>query len=125
MIVLAIERFERQVSADPGAEFKRAPAIGGGHMAQRIGMIEALNGVVAARQDAMAQADLTVLCLPDEAAREAVALAPEGARILDASSAHRTAEGWVFGFPELGPKQAQNIAQARLVSNITGCVWSA
>lgn len=73
-----------------------------------------------ARRDAMAQADLTVLCLPDEAAREAVALAPEGTRILDASSAHRTAAGWVYGFPELGPAQARNIAQARLVSN-PGC----
>ena len=73
-----------------------------------------------ARRDAMAEADLTVLCLPDEAAREAVALAPEGTRILDASSAHRTTDGWVFGFPELGSAQAQKIAQARLVSN-PGC----
>jgi N-acetyl-gamma-glutamyl-phosphate reductase len=73
-----------------------------------------------ARRDAMAQADLTVLCLPDEAAREAVALAPEGTRILDASSAHRTAEGWTYGLPELGSAQAQQIAQARLVSN-PGC----
>jgi N-acetyl-gamma-glutamyl-phosphate reductase len=81
---------------------------------------EAQRKDAAARQDAMAQADLTVLCLPDEAAREAVALAPEGTRILDASSAHRTAPGWIFGFPELGPAQAQNIAQARLVSN-PGC----
>ena len=63
------------------------------------------------RRDAMAQADLTVLCLPDEAAREAVALAPERPRILDASTAHRMAPGWVYGFPELGPAQAQNIAQ--------------
>jgi N-acetyl-gamma-glutamyl-phosphate reductase len=49
-----------------------------------------------------------------------VALAPEGARILDASSAHRTAPGWVYGFPELGTVQARNIAQGRLVSN-PGC----
>jgi N-acetyl-gamma-glutamyl-phosphate reductase len=74
----------------------------------------------AARRGAMAQADLTVLCLPDEAAREAVALAPEGTRILDASSAHRTAPGWAYGFPELGPVQAQEIARGRLVSN-PGC----
>jgi len=49
MIVLPIERFERQVSADPGAEFKGAPAIRGGQMAQRIGVIEALDGIVARR----------------------------------------------------------------------------
>jgi N-acetyl-gamma-glutamyl-phosphate reductase len=81
---------------------------------------EAYRREASARRDAMAEADLTVLCLPDDAAREAVALAPEGTRILDASSAHRTAEGWIFGFPELGPAQAQKIAQARLVTN-PGC----
>ncbi len=81
---------------------------------------EARRKDAAARRDAMAEADLTVLCLPDEAAREAVALAPEGTRILDASSAHRTAPGWVYGFPELGAAQAREIAQARLVSN-PGC----
>jgi N-acetyl-gamma-glutamyl-phosphate reductase len=81
---------------------------------------EARRKEAAARQDAMAEADLTVLCLPDEAAREAVALAPDGTRILDASSAHRTAAGWIYGFPELGPAQAKEIAGARLVSN-PGC----
>jgi N-acetyl-gamma-glutamyl-phosphate reductase len=81
---------------------------------------EAHRKVAESRRDAMARADLTVLCLPDEAAREAVALAPEGARILDASSAHRTAPGWVYGFSELGPVQARNIARGRLVSN-PGC----
>jgi N-acetyl-gamma-glutamyl-phosphate reductase len=73
-----------------------------------------------ARADAMSRAALTVLCLPDDAAREAVALAPPGARILDASTAHRTAPGWVYGFPELDPAQRAKIAAARLVSN-PGC----
>jgi N-acetyl-gamma-glutamyl-phosphate reductase len=98
-------------------------------IAQRLGALpgialvtldEAHRKDAGARREAMAQADLTVLCLPDEAAREAVALAPEGARILDASSAHRTAPGWVYGFPELGPTLAQDIARGRLVSN-PGC----
>ena len=73
-----------------------------------------------ARADAMAQADLTVLCLPDDAAREAVTLAPPGARLLDASSAHRTAPGWVYGFAELHAGQGAKIAAASLVSN-PGC----
>ncbi len=81
---------------------------------------EAHRKEAAARREAMAEADLTVLCLPDEAAREAVALAPENARILDASSAHRVAPGWAYGFPELGAGQAQEIARSRLVSN-PGC----
>src|SRR5271168_164452 len=74
----------------------------------------------AARIDAMGKADLTVLCLPDDAAREAVAMAPPGTRILDASTAHRTAPGWVYGFPELIPGQAGRIAAAPMVSN-PGC----
>ena len=77
-----------------------------------------------ARIDAMAKADLTVLCLPDDAAREAVAMAPPGTRILDASTAHRTAPGWVYGFPELAPGQGAKIATAPLVSN-PGCYSTA
>ncbi len=73
----------------------------------------------AARRDALRAADIAILCLPDEAAKEAVMLA-EGAqtRIIDASSAHRVAEGWTYGFPELIGHEA--IANARLVSN-PGC----
>lgn len=77
-----------------------------------------------ARQALMSQADLAVLCLPDDAAREAVALADglgeNAPRILDASTAHRVAEGWTFGFAELGPAQADAIRRARRVAN-PGC----
>lgn len=73
-----------------------------------------------ARVNAMRQADITVLCLPDDAAREAVALAPAETRILDASTAHRVAEGWVYGFAEALPGQARRIATANRVSN-PGC----
>lgn len=73
----------------------------------------------AARRDALHAADIAILCLPDEAAKEAVKLAEGSAtRIIDASSAHRVAEGWTYGFPELVGHEA--IAKARLVSN-PGC----
>ncbi len=73
-----------------------------------------------ARRDAMGAADLIVLCLPDDAAREAVAMMPEAARVVDASSAFRVATGWTYGFPELAPDQPAAIASARRVSN-PGC----
>jgi N-acetyl-gamma-glutamyl-phosphate reductase len=74
-----------------------------------------------ARQALMKQADVTILCLPDAAAREAVALADEvGARVLDASSAHRVADGWVYGLAELAADQREKIRAASHVSN-PGC----
>jgi N-acetyl-gamma-glutamyl-phosphate reductase len=74
-----------------------------------------------ARRDAIAGADVAVLCLPDAAAREAAGFAQDaGTRVLDASSAHRVAPGWVFGLPELEPGQRAAIASARAVSN-PGC----
>lgn len=73
----------------------------------------------AARRDALHAADIAILCLPDDAAKEAVRLAEgSGTRIIDASSAHRVAEGWTYGFPELIGHGT--IANARLVSN-PGC----
>ncbi len=73
----------------------------------------------AARREAFHAADFAVLCLPDDAAREAVALA-EGSkvRIIDASSAYRVADGWTYGFPELVGRVA--VASANRVSN-PGC----
>jgi len=72
-----------------------------------------------ARRDAFHAADIAVLCLPDDAAREAVALA-EGSkvRIIDASTAHRVAPGWVYGFPEVVGHDM--VARAQRVSN-PGC----
>ena len=74
-----------------------------------------------ARREALAAADVAILCLPDQAAREAVALAEGlGTRFIDASTAHRVAEGWVYGFPELSAETRAAIPGARLVSN-PGC----
>lgn len=79
----------------------------------------------AARRKALEEADLTVLCLPDEAAVEAGEWAKAcGARVVDASSSHRVAEGWTYGLPELAPDQREAIAHAQLVSN-PGCYPSA
>ncbi len=65
--------------------------------------------------------DLTVLCLPDEAAKASVAMLENDAtRVLDASTAHRVAPGWTYGFPELNAQQADLIREARFVGN-PGC----
>ena len=73
------------------------------------------------RREMLKRADLVVLCLPDAAARETVSwLEGSQTRIIDASTAHRTAAGWVYGLPELEPAQRIAIAGARRVSN-PGC----
>ena len=73
-----------------------------------------------ARREALNEADVAILCLPDDAAREAVDLLDpaRGTRIIDASSAHRTAEGWCYGFPEMMGRE--RVADARRISN-PGC----
>jgi N-acetyl-gamma-glutamyl-phosphate reductase len=77
-----------------------------------------------ARQDMMARCDLVMLCLPDDAAREAVALAralgSDAPKLLDASTAHRVDPEWAYGFPEMAPDQPGKIAMSRKVSN-PGC----
>lgn len=70
-----------------------------------------------ARREALGDSTVAILCLPDDAARDAVALIGDAAtRVIDASSAHRVAPGWTYGFPELG----FDIAGATRVSN-PGC----
>jgi len=72
-----------------------------------------------ARRDALNAADIVILCLPDDAAREAVALIDnDTTRVIDASTAHRVAAGWTYGFPEVSGRVA--VADAKRVSN-PGC----
>lgn len=77
-----------------------------------------------ARQEMFASVDLVVLCLPDDAAKEAVALmdglGDKAPRVVDASTAHRVAPGWVYGFPELSADHKAKVAGAKRVGN-PGC----
>ena len=75
----------------------------------------------AARREALNAADIVILCLPDDAARDAVRLIDNRTtRVIDASTAFRTAPDWVYGFPELAPGQRDAVRQAMRVSN-PGC----
>ena len=75
----------------------------------------------AARRESLNVADVAILCLPDDSAREAVAMIDNPrTRVIDASTAHRTAENWVYGFPEMDANQTARIAEASRVTN-PGC----
>ena len=74
-----------------------------------------------ARQDAIGESDLTILCLPDDAARQSVEWAQaHETRVIDASTAHRVSDEWIFGMPELGPEVRQSIQKSGKVAN-PGC----
>ena len=77
-----------------------------------------------AKQKLYAQVDVVILCLPDKAAKKAAHLIDEigetAPRVIDASSAHRVAPGWTYGFPELIAGQGEAIAKAKKVTN-PGC----
>jgi len=79
----------------------------------------------AARRECMLAADVSILCLPDDAAKQVAGWFGDGGpRLIDASTAHRVAADWVFGLPELEPEQREKIRAARRVSN-PGCYSSA
>lgn len=75
----------------------------------------------ARRAELLNTADVSILCLPDDAAREAVSLLENpAARVIDASTAHRTLPGWTYGFPEWDARRAAEIAASKRVAN-PGC----
>ena len=74
-----------------------------------------------ARAELLNAADVAILCLPDDAAKESVALIEnETTRVIDASTAHRVAEGWTYGFAEMDEAQTGAIAASKRVAN-PGC----
>ncbi|MFB2553879.1 N-acetyl-gamma-glutamyl-phosphate reductase [Ensifer soli] len=74
------------------------------------------------REDLLNSADVAILCLPDDAARQAVEMLAgnDTVRVIDTSTAHRTAEGWAYGFAEMDKAQAGKIRASRRVAN-PGC----
>ena len=88
-------------------------------------LAEAQRKSEAARRAVLAEADVAILCLPNAASREAAEWAAHtDTRLIDASTAHRVEDGWVYGLPELRPDQRASIRQAKYVAN-PGCYPSA
>ena len=88
---------------------------------QQIFIPDELRKDTTARKERLNAADIVFLCLPDQAAREAVELIENpNTKVIDASTAHRTAPGWVYGFPELTPTRRDELRQAKRVAN-PGC----
>jgi N-acetyl-gamma-glutamyl-phosphate reductase len=76
---------------------------------------------ITARTDYLNASDIAILCLPDDAARESVSLITNSKTVvIDASTAHRTSEGWVYGFAEMDSSQSALISQSKRISN-PGC----
>ena len=89
-----------------------------------IALPESLRKDADARKEAINASDVTFLCLPDDAAREAVTLVENPHTVvIDASTAHRTAEGWAYGFPELSAEHRAAIAHGKRIAN-PGCYAS-
>jgi len=74
----------------------------------------------AARRNLMAEADVIFLCLPDDEARKAVAMAPADTIVIDASTAHRVTSGWTYGFPELSAAHRRAVANSKRIA-VPGC----
>ena len=81
---------------------------------------EALRKDPAARKEMISASDVTFLCLPDAAAKEAVEMAPENVKIIDASTAHRTLPGWTYGFAELSAAHRRAIETGNRIA-VPGC----
>ena len=97
----------------------------GRHDVELLTLPDAQRKSEAARRALLAEADVAVLCLPDDASREAAGWAAHtNTRLIDASSVHRVEDGWVYGLPELRPDQREAIRQAKYVAN-PGCYSSA
>ncbi|MBL95499.1 MAG: N-acetyl-gamma-glutamyl-phosphate reductase [Alphaproteobacteria bacterium MarineAlpha3_Bin5] len=88
---------------------------------QLISLPEKHRKTLKAREEALNSADVAILCLPDESAREAVSMVSSNrVRIIDASSAHRVMDGWTYGFPEYDSLQLEKIAKSKRIAN-PGC----
>ena len=98
-----------------------AQRLSGRHDIEMLHLSDAERKDASRRAEMLNTADVSILCLPDAAAREAVSMLDGGgARVIDASTAHRTAEGWTYGFPEFDDARPGEIAASSRVSN-PGC----